>query len=176
MKERVEKETIDFLSDFIDLIFDKWSCEPYHFNGDFSKFRTKKLNNFKKVWLSSSLMVHATMREASGYHEFHPFLLLEFGKEHKVLVDLIGTKKSTNLVYVRHFGRFIVGCTSHRFKMTVQDLLSERHFIIKKKHLMIKRFSYSLTAALVGRFATVAAETNNITRWGFTYNKVLRYN
>lgn len=90
------------------------------------------------------------------------FVLYVFQKSKSDVVALVGDT-DTNQVYSRLFVRPFLGCYSHRFQLSVKDIIVDNKYVVNVVHRRMRKLSFSIPAVILRRKTPLHVKCANIT-------------
>ena len=69
----------------------------------------------------------------------------------------------------------VVGYTSHRFNLAVQDILKQHDALLTKERNTMKKLRFPLAAAKLRKITHLRAKFDNVTRWSSAVQMLDRY-
>lgn len=116
--------------------------------------------------------------QSQGAHQhtmYVEYVLNLFGKDMSNVVALCGDNCYTNKAFVDTVNKPLVGCSSHRYNLAVQDIFSEHKELLKKVNELMKRLRSPIMVAYLRKHTHLRAKCMNTTRWNSTSKMLKRY-
>lgn len=82
---------------------------------------------------------------------------------------------SDNFPFVSKAKRQFVGCASHKFNLSIQDIISKSNEMVVKEHGLMKKLRSPIAAAKLRDETDLEARTHNCSRWFFVYENLRQY-
>lgn len=112
---------------------------------------------------------------ADVHVDFLKFVLGVSDKDQSYMVALIGENANTIRAFVRLVGGMFIGYHSDKFNLAMKGMTLDLEDIIGEVHILMKKLSFSIPAALLRRHTPLASKRNSGTRWTKTFELLNRY-
>ncbi|RHY17778.1 hypothetical protein DYB32_010473 [Aphanomyces invadans] len=112
---------------------------------------------------------------ADDHYDYACFVLDMFGKNWSNVVALVGDNCSTNGAFSARSKVPLIGCSSHRFNLAVNDILVNYEPILSDVHTLMTKLKNLIPAAKLRAFTPLQAVTRNKNRWSSTFAMLERY-
>ncbi len=159
----VEEKISSTLPDDIALIFDGWSASSTHYIALFASFPVNNELRYSTRLLSFSPLEDDSNLNAEEHISFMNYVLDLYGKSCSNVRALIDDNATVNRSISSKTDIPLIGCSSHRFNLAVNDILTSYEQILGKiNRLMVKLRSLTISARL-RKFTHLGPKLRNVT-------------
>lgn len=171
----VEERIESILPDRFAVMFDGWPGGDTQYMSVFVWFPAHRRCGFDSVVLVMAPMEDADFFSVEEHYEFPKLILSVYEKSIKNVVAFVGDNTIKNRTFACWIGHFFVCCHSHRFILTVNDILATFDTVLEKVYLAMKKTSFQIAAAKLRKLTHLRSKLRNDTRWSSSFSMVNRY-
>lgn len=162
------KKIVGPLSSRLALIFDGWNSGSMHYVAVYASFPCKSALGYETCLSEFSSFDDLTRQDAPNIFEFIEFVLGVYQKSLENVVALTGDNVLTNRSLVNKAKTDFIGCASHLFNLTVQDIVKVNDVPVEKVLSIMKKLRTPIPAVKLRLHTGLKAVIRNVTKWSST--------
>lgn len=175
LTRKTESNIAALLPDRIAIVFDGHTTPDAHYVGVFATFPSQNAHGFEVVCLALSPMEDETRQTADEHISFLSYVLGNFGKSFENVIALVGDNCATNQSIGTKLKKPLIGCVSHRFQLSVREVIAEDEDAVKCVHSLMVKLRTPLLRAKLYEHTHLRAKLSNDTRWTSIYEMLRRH-
>lgn len=159
------------------IIFDGWSSGDTHFLAVFTAFPSFKACGFQMILIAFSSLEEDDKHDANSHYSFFTFVLSIYKKSFKNVACVTGDNCATNLrlaklIHGENTNCFFTGCASHRFQLSVKDILEPKKRTADKLNRLMKKLKNLVPAAKLRQHTPLQPIISCPTCWSSTFDMI----